>query len=151
MLREIFPPDTATAFLAMRQLRTSFEDCEQFVRQVDDQQRPGGYRLVGSFADAGSDIDTSPALAVTGFRVATSLSWGHHIYVDDLSTLPTARGQGHATALLAWINDEATRLECCQVHLDSGVGPNRYAAHRLYLNSGYVINAHHFLRTASSS
>ncbi len=143
MLREILPPETALAFAAMSELRPALAGVEAFVEQVDGLQRPEGYRLVGSF-----DGDGGSALSVAGFRLATSLSWSRHIYIDDLSTVPAARGQGHAGRVLAWVHDEAARLGCAQVHLDSGVGPNRYDAHRLYLNSGYVINAHHFVRTA---
>jgi hypothetical protein len=41
---------------------------------------------------------------------------------------------------------EAGRLGCTQVHLDSAVGLERRDAHRLYLNAGFVIAAHHFVR-----
>jgi GNAT superfamily N-acetyltransferase len=143
MPQEIAPPDTALAFTAMRELRTTLTDRDEFAKQVDELQRPEGYRLVGVLPGQGED-----AVAVAGFRLATSLSWGRHLYVDDLSTVPSARGQGFARELLAWVHDEADRLGCPEVHLDSGVGPNRYAAHRLYLNSGYVINAHHFIKSS---
>jgi GNAT superfamily N-acetyltransferase len=143
MPQEIAPPDTALAFTAMRELRTTLTDRDEFAKQVDELQRPEGYRLVGVLPGQGED-----AVAVAGFRLATSLSWGRHLYVDDLSTVPSARGQGFARELLAWVHDEADRLGCREVHLDSGVGPNRYAAHRLYLNSGYVINAHHFIKSS---
>jgi GNAT superfamily N-acetyltransferase len=92
-------------------------------------------------ADDGTD-----AVAIAGFRLSTSLSRGRHVYIDDLSTVPCARRRGFASELLRWIHIEAKRLGCDQVHLDSGVGPGRLAAHRLYLNSGYVISAHHFAR-----
>jgi GNAT superfamily N-acetyltransferase len=141
MLQEIVPPDTALAFVAMRELRTALTDPEEFVKQVDELQRREGYRLVGVLPRQGKD-----AVAVAGFPLATCLSWGRHLYVDDLSTVPSARGQGFAGQLLAWVHDEAKRLSCGEIHLDSGVGPNRYSAHRLYLNAGYVINAHHFIR-----
>ena len=144
MVVEILPPDTALAFVAMRALRTELDGCDPFVDQVDRVLRPEGYRLVGVLPGDGAD-----AVAVAGFRLATSLSWGRHLYVADLSTVPSARGQGFAGQLLAWIHGEAERLGCREVHLDSGVGPGRYAAHRLYLNSGYVINAHHFVRRNS--
>jgi GNAT superfamily N-acetyltransferase len=145
MLLEIVPPDTALAYTAMRALRTGLTSCAAFVSQVDEGQRPEGYRLVGVLPGAGAD-----AAAVAGFRLATSLSWGRHLYIDDLSTVPSARGQGFAGQLLGWIHREAERLGCPQVHLDSGVGPDRYSAHRLYFNSGFVINAHHFVRHDSS-
>ncbi len=141
VLREIAPPDTNLAYAAMRELRTSLSSSEEFVDQVDLIQRPQGYRLVGVFH--GEDVD---AVSVAGFRHSTSLSWGRHIYVDDLSTIKSDRGKGFAGQLLAWIHNEAVRLGCGQIHLDSGVGPDRRSAHRLYLNQGYEISAHHFVR-----
>jgi GNAT superfamily N-acetyltransferase len=141
VLREIVPPDTGLVFAAMRELRTRLSSLEDFVEQVDSVQRPAGYRLVGVLPEDGTD-----AVAVAGFRLSTSLSWGRHVYIDDLSTAPSARRRGFTSELLGWIHTEAERLGCEQVHLDSGVGPGRRAAHRLYLNSGYVISAHHFAR-----
>ena len=75
-----------------------------------------------------------------------NLAWGRHLYVDDLSTVPAARGQGHARGLLDWLHVEAARLGCREVHLDSGVGADRTAAHRLYFSAGYRISSHHFAR-----
>ena len=141
MLREIEPGETRLAFAAMRALRTHLADEASFVRRVDEVQRPEGYRLLGAF-DEGEEL----AAAVAGFRLAHNLAWGRHLYVDDLSTLPAARGRGHGRALLDWIASEAARLGCEQVHLDSGVGLERADAHRLYLNAGYVIASHHFTR-----
>jgi GNAT superfamily N-acetyltransferase len=141
MIRELLPPDTRHGFSAMRALRTALVDEGSFVRQVDEVQRPKGYRLVGSF-----EGDDGEAAAVAGFRVLDSLAWGHCLYVDDLSTLPGARRRGHGRALLEWLHEEAQRLGCDQLHLDSGVGIDRADAHRLYLNSGLVIAAHHFAR-----
>ena len=90
-------------------------------------QRDEGYRLVAAFEPGAS----APS-AVAGFRTAHGLSWGHYLYVDDLSTKPSERRRGHARKLL----EEAERLGCDQLHLDSGVGIDRAAAHRLYLNAG---------------
>ena len=137
--REILPPHTALAYASMRALRPALGDEAAFVRRVDEVQRPEGYRLVGAFSD-------DRAVAVAGFRVATSLSWGRHLYVDDLSTLEAHRGRGHASRLLGWLVEEGHRLGCEQLHLDSGVGPERADAHRLYLSRGLVISAHHFAR-----
>lgn len=126
----------------MRELRSAFTDRDVFVTQVDALQRPEGYRLVGMLPG-----EEEYAVTVAGFRVATSLSWGRHVYIDDVSTMASARGQGFAGQLLRWIQEEAERLGCIEIHLDSGVGPTRYAAHRRYLNSGYSINARHFIKS----
>ena len=140
-IREIVPPDTGLAFLAMKALRTHLADEEDFVRRVDDVQRPEGYRLVGAF-----DAEEPAAAAVAGFRVGNNLADGHYLYVDDLVARPEFRRRGLGTALLVWLAREAASLGCDHLSLDSAVGPSRADAHRLYLNSGLTIAAHHFAR-----
>lgn len=143
MIRELLPPQTGLAFAAMRALRTDLSGEESFVSRVDGTLREQGYRLLGAF-EAGEE----GAVAVAGFRVADSLAWGRHLYVDDLSTLPEARRRGHGRALLDWLLEEARRESCEQLHLDSGVELDRADAHRLYFNAGLAITAHHFARHA---
>lgn len=138
---ELLPPNTGRAFEAMRELRPKLSTVDEFVRQVDERQRPAGYRLVASLPD-----EEGAALAVAGFRMGDNLARGRYLYVDDLSTLPAARHRGHARDLLVWLHEEAKRSGCRQVHLDSGVGGDRVAAHRLYFNAGYRISSHHFGR-----
>jgi GNAT superfamily N-acetyltransferase len=140
-LREIVPPDTALAFPAMRELRPQFADEAAFVERVDGVQRDEGYRLVGVFED-----ETLHAVAAAGFRVGHMLAWGRFLYVDDLSTVPEARRRGYGMQLLEWLREEAERLGCDQLHLDSGVGADRTDAHRLYFNAGLAISSFHFAR-----
>jgi GNAT superfamily N-acetyltransferase len=121
----------------MRELRPHHGEREEFVRRVDEVQRPQGYRLVGAFED-------DRVVAVAGFRVIENLVSGRMLYVDDLSTLPEARRRGHAAALLDWCAAEAERLGCDELELDSAVGPERTDAHRLYFNRGMRIAAFHF-------
>ena len=121
----------------MNALRPHHGDCDAFVRRVDQVQRPQGYRLVGAFED-------DRVVAVAGFRVIENLAWGRSLYVDDLSTLAEARRRGHAARLLEWCAEEAARLGCDELHLDSGLGPERADAHRLYFNQGLRITAFHF-------
>jgi GNAT superfamily N-acetyltransferase len=123
----------------MRQLRTHYEDEEDFIRRVDEEERPQGYRLVGVFEDG-------RCLAVAGFRLIHNLAWGDCLYVDDLSTHPDGRRRGHGRALLEWCEAEAERLGCDALHLDSGVGPEREDAHRLYFNTGMRITSYHFAK-----
>ncbi|HWM64091.1 MAG TPA: GNAT family N-acetyltransferase [Solirubrobacterales bacterium] len=141
VIRELLHPETRLGFGAMRALRTALADEDAFVQLVDEEQRPEGYRLVGVFEEG-----VPEAVAVAGFRAIHTLAWGHCLYVDDLSTLPTARRRGYGRDLLEWLLEEAKRLGCDQLHLDSGVGIDRADAHRLYLNAGLVIAAHHFAR-----
>src|SRR6266540_6583173 len=62
------------------------------------------------------------------------------------STHPDGRRRGYGRALLEWCAEEARRLGCAQLHLDSGVEANRLDAHRLYLNTGMRITSFHFMK-----
>jgi len=135
--RELVPEKTHLAFEAMHELRPHIASVEEFVERVNGAQRPEGYRLVASFVD-------ESAVAVGGFRRLHTLAWGDLIYIDDLVTLESHRGQGHAHRLLEWIHAEARRLGCGLIHLDSA--PHRHPAHRLYLNERFHISSFHFSR-----
>lgn len=125
------------AFPVLKELRPHLTDAAELVERVL-RQRTEGYRLVGSFAGDGSVV------AVAGFRCGENLALGRNMYVDDLVTLPSGRRQGHASALLRWLDEEAGRQGCAYVHLDSAT--HRHDAHRRYLTSGYVIPAFHFAK-----
>src|SRR5713226_7997606 len=86
------------------------------------------------------------SLGAAGFRVLHYIAWGHALYCDDLTTRPKHRGHGHAGQLLDWMIEEARRLGCGEFHLDSGIGPDRTDAHRLYFNKRMRISSHHFSR-----
>ena len=140
MIRELKEGETHLAYVAMLELRPHLGSLADFVRLVDDVQRPAGYRLIASFDDH------EQAAAAAGFRVLDYLAWGHALYCDDLSTRQMYRGRGHAGGLLDWMVGEAKRLGCAELHLDSGVGPDRETAHRLYFNKGMRISSYHFSR-----
>ncbi|SMB90871.1 GNAT family N-acetyltransferase [Deinococcus hopiensis] len=140
-IRPITPEDAALALPALRELRPAApqtESVEALTAHLLAVEREG-YRLAGSF-----EAGRTGAAAVTGYRTFTVLAFGQMLYVDDLSTLPDARGKGHARALLRWLEGEARRMGCLGLHLDSGVGSARFTAHRLYLSAGMNITAHHF-------
>ncbi len=84
------------------------------------------------------------AVSVSVFERGYNLFRGAYIYIDDLASLPEARGKGNASQLLDWILDYASENKFDQVHLDSGVNPGRHDAHRLYLNKRFNITSLHF-------
>ena len=139
-IRELDAGETHHAARALLELRPHCSTPDALVARADA-QRAAGYRVVGSFEPGEDD-----AAAVAGFRLAENLAWGRHLYVDDLVTRADRRGRGHGGALMRWLADEARRLGCDQLHLDSGVGADRQDAHRLYFNSGMRINSYHFAR-----
>jgi GNAT superfamily N-acetyltransferase len=140
VIRELVAGETHLAFAAMLELRPRLGSSAEFVRRVDEVQRPAGYRLIASFDD------DEQAAGAAGFRVVDYLAWGHALYCDDISTRTAFRGHGHAGRLMDWMLEEARRLGCDEFHLDSGVGPDRTTAHRLYFNKGMRISSHHFSR-----
>jgi len=82
------------------------------------------------------------AVAAIGFRYLQYLYNGKHFYIDDLSTVPGYRGKGHAATLLDFVIEKAKANGFNEVTLDSGY--LRTDAHRLYLNKGFILSAHHF-------
>jgi GNAT superfamily N-acetyltransferase len=140
VIRELGTGETALAAAVLLELRPALGTPETLVERVDA-QRAAGYRVVASFE---RDGDGEWAAAAAGFRVSETLAWGRHLYVDDLVTRAGARGRGHGGALMRWLAQEAARCGCRELHLDSGVGPERRAAHRLYFNQGLRISSHHF-------
>lgn len=96
---------------------------------------PDGFRL--AFIRDGERV-----VAVAGYRVATNLFYGKHLYVDDLVTAGTERSQGHGRVLLAWLRALALRKGCDAFHLDSGV--QRKRAHAFYLREGMELSSYHF-------
>src|SRR3954447_5776181 len=139
-IRELPEAETHRAARALLELRPQRAPAEALVA-LADAQRAAGYRLGGS-CEPGED----DAAAVAGFRVQENLAWGRHLYVDDLVTRADRRGRGHGAALMRWLAKEACRAGCEQLHLDSGVGPDREDAHRLYFNAGLRISSYHFQR-----
>src|SRR5262249_22072971 len=139
LIRELEAGETHLVYAAMLELRPKIGSSAEFVRTVNEEQRPQGYRLVASFVD-----DRHKEAGGAVFRVLDCLAWGHALYCDDLSTREQYRGRGHAGGLMDWMVDEARRLGCDGFHLDSGVGPDRQTAHRLYFNKKMRVSAFHF-------
>ena len=137
-IRELSSDETelAAAWPIMSQLRPALT-AETFVAQVRVQMRDEGFRLVAGL----DEHDVVRALA--GFRVETMLHRGRSMYVDDLVTDVNTRSHGFGAALFDWLVAEARRLDCQELHLDSGV--QRFDAHRFYLRQRMAITAHHFM------
>lgn len=101
------------------------------VRQMQSE----GYHL--AYIEAGGRV-----LAVAGYRISTNFFMGRHLYVEDLVTTASERGQGHGKTLLDWLLAQAGDAGCAFVDLDSG--PQRGRAHKFYFSQGFTIAAYHF-------
>jgi GNAT superfamily N-acetyltransferase len=138
-IREIIEGQTAQAAEAMLLLRPRWKTADTVIDFIDTKLRPTGYRLVGAF-----EHSSGTATSIIGFRELWSTAHGHYMYIDDVSTLETARGNGLADELIRWVITVDKGRQCDGVHLDSGVGSDRAAAHRLYMRNHMRISAHHF-------
>jgi GNAT superfamily N-acetyltransferase len=135
---------TAAEILACRDvvflLRPHLKNEQAYLQQVQQMMREDGYRLIFiPHPEKGG----SQAVAFAGYRYMNKLLTGKAIYIDDLATLPAHRGKGYASQLLQYIQEEAVREDVNVIQLDSGY--ERTDAHRLYLNQGYRMQAHHFI------
>jgi GNAT superfamily N-acetyltransferase len=127
--------EIAACYPIMRELRPHITD-ESFVSRVRTLEK-SGYRLAYCQGPEGP-------VAVAGFRLGESLSWGRFLYVDDLVTLQNKRSRGFGAALLSWLTELAAREGCSQLHLDSGI--QRKDAHRFYEREGMQLTGYHFAK-----
>src|SRR5690606_16947364 len=126
------PDELAACFPAFRELRPHLLK-DSFLAQVQ-RQRTQSYEVLALRHEG-------EIKSVAGFRISEFLAWGKVLYIDDLSTMEKHRGHGYAGAILDWLIAHARTKSCQQVHLDSGFA--RHAAHRLYLQKGFVLSSHH--------
>jgi hypothetical protein len=125
----------ARCFRVFAFLRPHLNEAE-FMRRVRVQSSES-YKI--AFIELDSEI-----AAAAGYRVAHFLAWGRVLYIDDLITLPGKTRGGLGGALMDWLLEEGTRLDCDEVHLDTGF--HRHDAHRLYLNKRLAMACHHLAK-----
>ena len=118
--------EIAAAFPLAAVLRPHLH-AQTFAAQVRAQQREG-YRLLGGFSDGS-------LVALAGYRPATTLARGPHLFVDDLVTAPGHQGKGYGTAMLAHLAAVARRHHLDKLWLDS-----RDTARTFYERVGFTMH-----------
>jgi len=121
----------------IRVLRPHLTDDETIISMIEEMFTEG-YQL--SFIE-----EDGKAAAFIGYRYLQYLYNGKHFYIDDLATVPGARSKGYAGMLLDYLTDLSREKGFKVLTLDSGY--QRNTAHRLYLNKGFIMVAHHFSKT----
>ncbi|MFD4176255.1 MULTISPECIES: GNAT family N-acetyltransferase [Streptomyces] len=125
--------DVRRCWPVFRELRPHIASEDEFVGRWKV-QRDEAYRIV--FLEQDGEVR-----AAAGFRIVHSMAWGRAVYLDDLCALTEHQGAGLGRAVLGFVQDEARRLGCGAVHLDTGY--HRRRAHRTYLRSGFELSLHH--------
>ena len=126
------PEEISACFPVMHELRPHL-DLAAFLESVE-RMKAEGYQLVFL-----ADPDVR---AVAGYRKMEMLATGAVLYVDDLVTSAEQRSRGYGKQLLAWLAEEAKKLDCRYLELDSSV--KRLDAHRFYERNGLAKVAFHF-------
>jgi GNAT superfamily N-acetyltransferase len=130
--------------------KEDFLKCWEVVRELRPHLNQDRYlTLMLYMLDEGYKLiyieEEDQVIAFCGYRHVTMLHRGRSIYIDDLCTLEAFRGRGYGSRLLDHVLAEAREEECQSVHLDSGY--QRHDAHRLYLEKGFRMSAHHLAIT----
>lgn len=89
--------------------------------------------------------DSDKVVALGLYRVYENTYEDMRLYLDDLVTDENVRSQGVGRRMLDWCEAEARALGCGYLVLDSGTW--RTAAHKLYLQYGFVISSFHFTKS----
>jgi len=116
-----------------RELRLNITSETEFIERWKIQSNEG-YKVVFIESDG-------VVVAIGGYRLLNNMAWGQILYLDDLAALSSEHGKGFGTAILRHVQDEARRLGCDGVHLDTGY--HRHKAHRSYLRNGFELDSHH--------
>lgn len=118
----------------MCQLRPHLADIDAYLERWRCQTREG-YRILALWHDG-------RPTALAGIRVQHNMIHGRFLYVDDLVTDADLRSHGHGAAIMEYLKDEARRLDCGRLVLDTAL--DNVHAHRFYYRSGLVAGALRF-------
>lgn len=124
----------------VKELRPHLPNPQQYLEQVKEMMQDG-YQMIYVSVQEG---DVSKAVSFAGYRNLQMLHTNKMIYIDDLGTLTAYRGHGYASQLLDYVYQLAKDTGKTGVHLDSGY--TRNTAHRLYLQQGFILSSHHFVK-----
>lgn len=124
-----------SAFTVMQQLRPHLNNADDLLQRIQRMQRHAGYRILAV-------LDSTNVIALAGYRLQENLIYGPFLYVDDLVTVDTARGQRCGARLLAALQDIARKAKCTRLVLDTGIGNS--LAQRFYFRQGLLGLGMHF-------
>ncbi|WP_144629946.1 GNAT family N-acetyltransferase [Bordetella genomosp. 13] len=136
-LRHADTPDELRAcFPVMLELRPHLRDESDFMARIA-RQRAEGYRLMAAWQDG-------RPVALSGYRVQENLVYGRFLYVDDLISSKTSRGQRWGARLLDEMEAIARREGCVRLVLDTAL--SNALAQRFYFRQGMLTGAMRFAK-----
>lgn len=109
-----------------RQLRPQLAGIDDYLERVQ-RMREHSYRVLAAWR--GDQV-----LALAGYRLQDNLVYGRFLYVDDLVSDETVRGQGWGARLIAATRELAAQAGCARFVLDTALANT--AAQRFYAAQG---------------
>jgi GNAT superfamily N-acetyltransferase len=132
--------DLLASFEVMKELRPNLSDAAAFAAQVR-RQAEQGYRLLAVWRDG-------RVVALAGYRVTENLIYGPFVYIDDLVSSSSERRSGLGATLIDAVRDEARKLGCKNLILDTGLANS--LAQRFYFRQGLLARGLHFGQSLSA-
>jgi ribosomal protein S18 acetylase RimI-like enzyme len=123
------------AFAVMQQLRPHLLNADDMLERVQRMQQNDGYRMLAIW-------NNTDVIAIAGYRLQENLIYGPFLYVDDLVTLDTARGQRCGARLLQTLQTIGIDAGCARLVLDTGLANS--LAQRFYFRQGLLSTGLHF-------
>lgn len=123
------------AFSVMQQLRPHLIRADDFLDRVRRMQKTDDYRILAI-------LNNTDVIAIAGYRIQENLIHGRFLYVDDLVTLDTARGQGCGAKLLQALKVIGIEAGCTRLSLDTGLSNS--LAQRFYFRQDLLSTGLHF-------
>jgi GNAT superfamily N-acetyltransferase len=124
----------AACFDLMRELRPHLESAQAFHAQIE-RQAAQAYRLLAAWED-------EQAVALAGYRLQENLIYGRFVYIDDLVVASQARRGGLGKQMIDAVREEARRLGCAYLVLDTGLANS--LGQRFYFRQGLLSKGLHF-------
>jgi len=128
------PQASSACFDLMRELRPHLQSAQAFHEQLE-RQAAQAYRLLAAW-------DGEQAVALAGYRLQENLIYGRFVYIDDLVVSSKVRSRGLGKQMIDAVRDEARRLECAYLVLDTGLANS--LGQRFYFRQGLLSKGLHF-------
>lgn len=102
-----------------------------------------GYRCI-----AARDPVSGQTVGISGFWINTKFYCARYLEVDNFVIREDWRDKGVGRAMLRWMEQEAVKLGCTSLVLDSYT--HNYLSHRFYFREGFHILGYHFFKKLSA-
>lgn len=122
-------------FTVMQELRPHLRDADEFLQRIA-RQAAQSYRMLAARNEDGQVV------ALAGYRFEENLVYGRFLYVDDLVSSASQRGQQWGARLLRALELVAQQAGCVRLVLDTGLG--NAMAQRFYFRQGLLTSSLRF-------